>query len=278
MNAPIANPWRMPLEWLGLARPDCAITCVGGGDGLGAQVMARLSTRIFAGVRGIRYFHTPLQSLDHTPSDVPAAGWSARWESFLNYAAGAPPVPDMPLTAVPKIHRRRLLSGRLYSVKQCHKITDRLPQEWHALRDTLRANYHATPKPAVPGDGRPVLAVHVRRGDVAGDGENQNRFTPLDAVSRRIDLALARHGGPLAVQVHSQGSAEDFTVLADRFSATLHLDGDEFETFHALASAEALVMAKSSFSYLAGLISTGLCVHEPFWHPPMPDWISDRPS
>ena len=37
-----------------------------------------------------------------------------------------------------------------------------------------------------------------------------------------------------------------------------------------------LVTAKSTFSYLAGLINlTGLVIYEPFWFPPWDDWIQN---
>ena len=269
------RPWRWPAEWLGWSVPDCGITCPGGGDGMGAQVMARLSTRIFAELKGIRYLHTPLQSLEHTPAGCDATAWASRWEEFLNYAASESPLPDVPVTPAAKAHRLRPLSGHVYSVKHCHKITNHLPDHWHNLRPGLREKYRATPKPAI--DENPVLAVHVRRGDVSYQGKNPDRYTPLDQIIARIELALGHLPEP-RVKIYSQGSPEDFAAITDRFNAELCLGEDEFTTFHALVGADARVMAKSSFSYLAALIADGVTVYEPFWHPPMPDWISIEPT
>ena len=236
--------------------------------------MARISTIIYAELKGIRYLHTPLQSLDHTPAKVSPGDWAWRWENFLNYADQETASPGTILTPVSKAHRLRPLSGHIYAVKHCHKITNHLPLQWNALRARLRAGYHPSTA-IVPTDG-PVIAVHVRRGDVTNQGSNRLRYTPLESIVPRIELALQvlskTHETP-RVKIYSQGAPEEFAPLVTRFAAELCLGEDEFITFGALVSADALVMAKSSFSYLAALISVGVCIYEPFWHPPMPDWI-----
>jgi hypothetical protein len=267
-------------EWLGLKRAQCAFTCPGGGDGMGAQVFARLSTRIFARHYGYQYLHTPLQKLDHTPPSMAATEWAAQWEHFLNYAEGETLVPPNADGVIPvkKVQRLRPLSHRIYAVKNCHDITNRLPAEWHALRPQLRAAYQRTAKPDLgPGESdHPVLAVHIRRGDVSSDGLHHVRFTALDDILARVEFLSAvlhtQAGNMPSVHVYSEGDAAAFQPLVQKFAASLHLDEDAFTSFHSLVQADGLVMAKSSFSYLAGLLSTGLCVYEPFWHPPMPDW------
>ncbi len=230
---------------------------------------------IYADLKGIRYLHTPLRALDHTPEGFDAKEWAQRWENRLNYSDCQPIHHDAVLTCVPKAHHLRPRSGPIYSVKHCHKITNHLPLQWDALRARLRAGYHPESGPEM--NDNPFIAVHIRRGDVSSEGNNQLRYTPLESVIARTELALnhlAKLGRSPQVRVYSQGAIEDFAELAKRFDAELHLEEDEFSTFHALVSAEALVMAKSSFSYLAALISTGICIYEPFWHPPMPDWIN----
>lgn len=247
---------------------------------MGAQVFARLSTRVFARHYGYQYLHTPLQKLEHTPPGVAPEQWAAQWENFLNYAAGETllPVDATDVIPVRKVQRLRPLSHRIYAVANCHRITDRLPAAWHELRPQLRAAYHRTPKPGLGGReaGRPVLAVHIRRGDVSQHGVHHVRFTALDTVITRVECLLAalqrRAATMPVVHVYSEGDAAHFQPLVEKFHARLHLDEDDFVTFHALVMADGLVMAKSSFSYLAGLLSAGLCGYEPFWHPPMPDW------
>lgn len=42
-----------------------------------------------------------------------------------------------------------------------------------------------------------------------------------------------------------------------------------FDTFKEMVSANALIITKSSFSYIAGVLLDGDIYYEPFWHPPM---------
>ena len=44
--------------------------------------------------------------------------------------------------------------------------------------------------------------------------------------------------------------------------------------FHHLVNANVLVLAKSSFSYLAGLYNQNIVYYIDFWHTPMPNWIN----
>lgn len=246
---------------------------------MGAQVMARLSTLIFARHYGYEYLHLPLYALEHTPPGVAPGEWAAKWERFLNYAEGEELLGGRiaEAVAVRKVQRLRPLSGRIYSVANCHRVTNRLTTEWHALRPQLRAAYYRTSKPGLKfAGGQPILAVHVRRGDVMSHGKNSGRYTELSAVMARVDRLVSefqcRSGHVPEVHVYSEGDVALFQPMVDRFCARLHLDEDDLTAFHGLVMADGLVMAKSSFSYLAGLISSGLCIYEPFWHPPMPDW------
>jgi len=76
---------------------------------------------------------------------------------------------------------------------------------------------------------------------------------------------------PFQINVYSEGEKEDFKELLE--IANLRLDADVFETFYNLVQADILIMAKSSFSYCAALLSRGIIIYEPFWHPPLNDWF-----
>ncbi len=83
----------------------------------------------------------------------------------------------------------------------------------------------------------------------------------------------------MRVNLFSEGPPEVFAAFAAA-DCRLYLDSDPFEAFHNLASADILVQAKSSFSYIAGMISTGAVLHERYIHKggntfysPAPGWI-----
>ena len=75
------------------------------------------------------------------------------------------------------------------------------------------------------------------------------------------------------LNIFSQGQPSDFQDFFE-YEPDIFLDEDEFKTFHSLVKADVLIMAKSSFSYLAGLLNEGIVIYEPFWHKPQRNWLS----
>ena len=72
-----------------------------------------------------------------------------------------------------------------------------------------------------------------------------------------------------------QYRVSDFEVIPN-----LHkrINEDPIETLEALATADFLIMSKSSFSYLAALFNQeGKSLYAPFWHPSMADWVQFNP-
>jgi len=270
----VGLPWLRPKEaW---------VTCRDRDDGGGAQIMARASAMIFAGLRGACYAHSPMTDVAHVPEGMDPGEWSEKWERFFSLGKDEVQAEEieargLPMIRLSKPHRRRLRSRTLHVVAHCHKVTDRHPEAWAEIAPVLRERYLSTPKPALPADppGAIRIAVHLRRGDVDAEGEHSERFTPNSAVLAHLNRVLEALGPErehAVVRVFSQGNPEDFAAFADQ-GARLHLDEDVFTSFHHMFRAHVLFTAKSTFSYLAGLLGGGLCLYEPFRHPPLPDWI-----
>ncbi len=270
--------------WTSLLRPkESYITCRGRDDGGGAQVMACASAMIYARLRGLTYAHSPLTQVAHAPAGVEVADWSAAWEKCFALGAGEVSAADleargMPVVAVPKPHRFWPRSHRLHVVAHCHKVTDRHPEEWAAVAPVLRRKYFSSPKPVLPDDPPDAIrvSIHVRRGDVASSGRFAERFTADGEILRRVARLLDGLGADrerVVLRMFSEGEPAEFAAFAAA-GATLHLGEDAFTTFHHLVCSQVVVLAKSTFSYLAGLIGGGLCLYEPFWHPPLPGWLT----
>jgi len=270
----IGLPWLRPKEaW---------VTCRDRNDGGGAQIMARASAMIFARLRGANYAHTPMSDVAHVPEGMDPGKRSETWERFFSLGkdevrAGEIEARGLPMVRIAKPHRSRLRSRTLHVVAHCHKVTDRHPEAWAEIAPVLRERYLSTPKPDLPADppGAIRIAVHLRRGDVAAEGEHSERFTPNSAVLARLNRVLEALGPErerAVVRVFSQGKPEDFAAFAD-LGARLHLDEDVFAGFHHMFRAHVLFTAKSTFSYLAGLLGGALCLYEPFRHPPLPGWL-----
>jgi hypothetical protein len=129
----------------------------------------------------------------------------------------------------------------------------------------------------MPADPRDAIriSIHVRRGDVGASGDFSQWFTADEEILRRVRKlrdALAKGNRPVVVRLYSEGRPEDFGAFTAE-GIELHLGDDAFVTFHHLVGSHVVVVAKSTFSWLAGLIGGGLCLYEPFWHPPLPGWL-----
>lgn len=263
---------------------DAFVTCTDRDDGGGAWIAAQISTMIFARLRGVRYAHTPVGPVAHAPVDESTEHWSRRWEEFFSLGDGEIQAADLdryPRVAIAKPHRARLRSHRLHVVSHCHKVTNHHPEAWAAIAPEIRNKYELSPKPELPprSPGKVEIAVHLRRGDVAPDGRYAERFSPNERVLPCL-RELSRILGPdrCSFHLHSQGKTEDFPEFSD-MGFEFHLDRDPFESFHHMSRADVLLAAKSTFSYLAGLIGTGIVVLDPFWHPALPDWLTlDQPD
>ncbi|MBM3856637.1 MAG: FeoB-associated Cys-rich membrane protein [Verrucomicrobia bacterium] len=154
------------------------------------------------------------------------------------------------------------------------------------------------------------VAIHVRWGDLPiGHAE---RLLPNDyyikAATKVIEL-LEKAKIPFVCELHTELPTKPFLVTADHHGMKNRIDRyrpeepvmltpeqygisdfdaipnlqqrineDPIETLEALATADLLMMSKSSFSYLAALFNQeGSVLYAPFWHPPMADWIKWNP-
>lgn len=150
------------------------------------------------------------------------------------------------------------------------------------------------------------IAIHVRWGDLLLDHEE--RLLPneyyISAATKAIKV-LEKCEVPFVCELHTEMPITSFLVTPQHHgvknriekyrlkeSAILtpeqyrisdfevlpnlrkHINEDPIETLEALATADLLIMSKSSFSYLAALFNQeGKSLYAPFWHSPMSDWL-----
>jgi hypothetical protein len=77
------------------------------------------------------------------------------------------------------------------------------------------------------------------------------------------------------MRLYSQGPAESFRRFVEEGCA-LELDRDALWTMRQLVEADILVMSKSSFAFVAALMSDGLKLFEGGLSAPLPDWLTCR--
>jgi hypothetical protein len=238
---------------------------------------------LFAERAGLRYAHTPFRRM----GDFPPA-FVERWERFLNLGEDEIPVGD----AAPLLDRVQVgtlldlpfgRSNTLYVVRHCHEYANAFPEQYGRIIDRFARKYHASPKGGLPSyydRSRLNVAVHVRRGDVAPQGKHASRYTSngyVASVLRDVLSAGDTVGLPLSVQLYSEGDVAEFGELRN-MEVAFHLSECPFATFNNLVDADVLLMSKSTFSYVAALLSRGVAIYEsfrgtPLDHKPLRRWL-----
>lgn len=245
------------------------VTCAGKIDGAGAQALAIMSTILFCRMHGLRYFHTPLSTVQFDDGNP---DWAGRWDRFFNLGEGEEPVP----ANIPVVNWANFVAGRykgpvIIRLLFAHRLVQRagLADSYALVRDEFRQKYFATPKSDIVSSG--YTAAHIRRGDVQKNN-HAHRFLPIEIVSRKISEFRRNHKitGPTAVI--SEGKPEDFLGLTDCGRLEFYVDEDPFTSFHRLVQADGIVMGKSAFSYTAALLSNARVVMYPWIHKPLSDW------
>lgn len=271
------------------------ITCFGKNDGAGAQALAIMSTILFAHDAGLTYVHTPFRRIEHANGDP---GWETKWEKFFNFGKDEIPraqriEPWTDCVALPRLtDLSRSGDNVLYVARHCHDYANYFPYRYRAVSGRLAEKYYSSDKKSgllCHYDAtRLNIAVHVRRGDVVKQEQWAGRQSPNEFVAsvlrQIIDVAVSTPL-PIAVRLYSQGEGADFGQLGD-MDVEFHLNECPFSTLNNLVSADILLMSKSTFSYVAALLSRGVKVFEPFVsnpfdrtsfiHNPLPDWIVAR--
>ena len=271
---------RRALERLfsGAIAPPKALTCKGKTDGAGAQLHAQLSVIAFCRAAGMHYLHTPLSKVEHTttPEEVSA------WEGFLRLSDFAHPAADSGLPEVNLLDFTAGPAGQSAGViavaEHLHKYLDWKPHIYEPLQPKLRQAAFMGHKAELSAPT--WIALHVRRGDLDLI-RHKDRYTHNAQIIARLRTVSERYpdasGTSGALRLFSQGDAVDFADVTAAFpDIELHLDTPPIETIRGLANSRNLMMARSSFSYIAALLCEGRVIYEPFWHAPLPRWVALR--
>ena len=138
------------------------------------------------------------------------------------------------------------------------------------------------------------VALHIRRGDLFADESSRmlpnSYYIDLCHVLKRVirklsvpyvfeiytELTITGKQAPIVlkgISYHPRTFIDEFDVVEPK---ELHINEDAVMTMKSLATSDILVLSRSSFSYVAGLLhdpGTGLVIAFPFWHRAPSDWL-----
>jgi hypothetical protein len=281
-------------------------------DGAGAQLQRIYGIYAISRFLNLPYVHSPLMRIGYQGlAALESNSSSTELESRYNCVFAIPSDIELPerkvthdtihadLKFIEGVHDAAKMAGEfaLIRILYPYAISDR-----HT--DIYR---HATAASPFQSTKSEVfrLALHVRRGEeMLVDSE---RMLPnsyyVSAALKFID-ALKALEIPFVCELHTEVPSKTFVVTpqhhgidgripgdvtlepkANRlgdFDAIPNLarfiNADPIETLRQMATADALVLSRSSYSYVASILNANcIVVYHPFWHNPLKEWlISDE--
>ena len=218
---------------------------------------------------GVTYVHSPFVNIGH--AEMPMQEWADRWEAFFNLGFGEELFDGDDQNVV----------NFTWNVKDIVALFARGQMKELALTESciseLKRKYRQNKTQSKRNKNDAVLnvGIHIRRGDVAA--EDPQRWTETTSVAKTLSRVLStldKNRLEYTIRVFSEGEVRDFRSLNlsdDKF----YLNRCALWTMGELIDSDILILAKSSFSHVAGILSDGIKIAEPFYYY-VNDWITSN--
>lgn len=237
-------------------------------DGGGAQLHGRISAMAFASHFGFSYKSQRIRGAHFASGET----WDDDWNALLGLEDQLAPS-DYPIN---KVNSRReliwvLVKHRInwqssvlgIEIEAAHWFTDVRPQLLERFALQIRPSF----KPPSPLHFEP-LVMHLRRGE---DLTAQVRFQS-DTEILQIVTGLRASFGDEAIRVYTNAPVSYSFTKSLPESVEIDFETDPFHAIAHMAASKGLVIAKSSMSYVAAMMSDGVVFCPKFWHPKLPSW------
>jgi hypothetical protein len=240
-------------------------------DGGGAQIHGRISVLVFANYYKFGFINSEINNAHFNSSH----DWNERWNRLFDFRSYSSSTQNthvifkaVSTTELWKILLKLLFIGDknanfLFIMESAHKFTDRNPQILFHYRTMIRTLFNP-----VKYHGTESIVLHLRRGS---DLTANVRFEEDGIIFARLK-ALRSLYPDQNIRVYSNSTF----LLPYEFKEFVTVDtkSDPFQAISHMAAAEVLVIAKSSMSYVAGVVCNGMVYSPTFWHPKLPNWSS----
>jgi hypothetical protein len=287
-------------------------------DGVGAQLQRIYGIYAISRLLGTAYLHSPLSRVDYQglaalERNAADPGFHHAFNDVFHIESDILPSQEFhevnlreisvdTVSQLVAMFDRHETGGRPSLVRLVlpYGITDRFPDCYGVCK-----GISPFARPAL--DGRPLrVAVHVRRGEqLALDSDRMLPNAYFIHVAKNVAHALDALKIDFRIELYTEIPEHAFVVHPDhhgifhRISAPFVLDPelnriDEFDVLpnlvhrvngsvvdciRGLATADVLVMSRSSFSYLGGILNrNGIVLYHPFWHQALSSWVTVDPD
>ena len=286
-------------------------------DGAGAQLQRIYGIYAVARLLGASYLHTPLRRVDYQglaalERNVTDPDFHGTLNDLFRIDSDVLPADDLHRVELGNISMEdvdRLVAefdagatgGRptLAQLVVSYGIADQVPDCYGVCKAI-------SPFRSTAAAGRPLrVALHVRRGELLL--VQSGRMLPnayYVNTARHVAAMLDARGIPYQLELHTEVAGATFTVPpgypglpGDVASAVIspemsplhefdalphlvrHINDPAIDCVRKLATADVLVMSRSSFSYVAAILNRrGIVLYHPFWHSALSSWLTVDPE
>jgi hypothetical protein len=277
-------------------------------DGAGAQLQRIYGIYALSRYLHVPYIHTPLkkigyQGLAQLEKNRIVPNAQDRWNRVFKIRSDIKLPPntiiryiDTPKEADIERYKNEAEKANQFYLLQIllpYEITDRNPEIYRYLRDV--SPFHSARSEVFR------IAIHVRRGDeFAVDSQRMLPNSYYVSATMKIVAALRQLDIPFVCELYTEVASRPFVVTSqthgiaapikkpvtidpkmnrlEDFDVLPHLhkyiNTDPIDTLRGMATADVLIISRSSFSYLAALFNKGTVIYFPFWHKPLNDWLT----
>lgn len=227
-------------------------------DGFGSQFQNIIAAALYAELTGKPFVYSPFQAMEHNYDNDP--DFLAKKEDFINFIGNF------------ELNDGSYGANNAISYKP---IIDTYPElcAQSATLAKVKRLFRANKNADYFKNERFNIAIHLRRPNQQ-DNRIEGTNTPdqlfLDTINA---LRTCYRDKKPFFHIYSQGNTAQFQAFAAD-DIVLHLNESVEDTFQAFVFADVLVTSASSLSYTAALLSESPVYYIPFWHSPLPRWIS----
>ena len=285
-------------------------------DGAGAQLQRIYGTYSIARLINASYVHTPLGRVDYQgllalESGAHDPDYHRELNAVFHIKSDSIAGAEFHVVALNAISMNTIgaladgfdagvTGGRPILVKlvEPYGIADRFPDCYDVCRGI-------SPFSAAPREHRPVrVAIHVRRGELlVVDSHRMLSNAYYVKVAQSLVDIFNRLAIDYRLELHTEVATKEFvvqpndrgighlvapaTVRPDMYglhefdilpNLVYRINEAPLDCFRQLATADVLVMSRSSFSYVAAILNrTGVILHHPFWHAAPSRWLTVDP-
>lgn len=228
----------------------------------------------FSAITSVPYIHTKFKRLGHADRNMDE--WCEVWEKYFNLGDEEESAEGNHVDVIVNYEQVNGLLSYIYGADSVdHK------QIFNDKYSDYKTKFEKNKKQIVRETDKLNICVHIRRGDISLQTHPRMWTHNADIINTLVQLANIFDNDSYQYQFHifSQGQQDEFAEFK-QFEPIYHLDEDPVWTAQQLANADILIMAKSSYSYLAALYSEAVVIYETFTYPiakymmpPLGHWI-----